>query len=48
MQYIKFGKFKFVPRMMVFVEHLKVLYPQAERVERKIGPSFKTVYTRLF
>ena len=48
MEYIESGKFKSVPGMMVFVEHLKVLFPQAERVRRKIGSSFKTVYTRLF
>ena len=28
MEYIEFGKFKSVPGMMVFVEHLKVLFPQ--------------------
>ena len=48
MEYIESGKFKSVPGMIVFVEHLKVLFSQAERVRRKIGSSFKTVYTRLF
>ena len=47
MECMESGKIESVPGMMVFVEHLKVLFPNAERVRRKLGTSFKTVYTKI-
>ena len=48
MEYVESGRFnKSAPGMMVFVEHLKILFPQAERVRRKTETASKTVYTGL-
>lgn len=41
------GKCKTVPGLIVFIEHLKALFPEAERVRRKQGTSYLTVYTGL-